>query len=35
MLAVPLVLLYEISIWCVRLIEMRRKKADVADGLAA
>lgn len=25
MLAVPLVLLYEISIWCVRLIEMRRK----------
>lgn len=27
MLAVPLVLLYEISIWCVRLIEMRRKAA--------
>lgn len=30
MLAVPLVLLYEISIWCVRLIELRRKKADDA-----
>lgn len=30
MLAVPLVLLYEISIWCVRLIEMRRKIADAA-----
>lgn len=28
MLAVPLVLLYEISIWCVRLIEFRRKKDD-------
>ena len=34
MLAVPLVLLYEISIWCVRLIEFRRKKADAAEGLA-
>lgn len=32
MLIVPLVILYEISIWCVRLIEMRRNKADaVAD----
>lgn len=28
MLAVPMVLLYEVSIWCVRLIELRRKKAD-------
>ncbi|KAK0359300.1 hypothetical protein LTR94_031866, partial [Friedmanniomyces endolithicus] len=28
MLAVPLVILYEISIWCVRLIELRRSKAD-------
>jgi sec-independent protein translocase protein TatC len=28
MLAVPLVILYEISIWCVRLIELRRDKAD-------
>ena len=26
MLAVPLVLLYEVSIWCVRLLEMRRKE---------
>ena len=33
MLAIPLVLLYEVSIWCVRLIEMRRKKADEAEGL--
>ena len=30
MLAVPLVLLYEVSIWCVRLIELRKKKAEVA-----
>ena len=30
MLAVPLVLLYEVSIWCVRLIELRRKTADAA-----
>ena len=30
MLAVPLVLLYEISIWCVRIIELRRKATDVA-----
>lgn len=35
MLAVPLVLLYEISIWCVRLIEMRRAKADAAEGISA
>ena len=28
MLAVPMVLLYEVSIWCVRIIELRRKKAD-------
>jgi sec-independent protein translocase protein TatC len=28
MLAVPLVLLYEVSIWCVRLIELRRRKAE-------
>jgi sec-independent protein translocase protein TatC len=33
MLGVPLVLLYEISIWCVRVIELRRKKADEAEGL--
>jgi sec-independent protein translocase protein TatC len=30
MLAVPLVLLYEVSIWCVRLIELRRGRADAA-----
>ena len=35
MLAVPLVLLYEVSIWCVRLIEFRRKKADAAEAAAA
>ena len=35
MLAVPMVLLYEISIWCVRLIELRKKKADEAEGLTA
>lgn len=34
MLGIPLVLLYEVSIWCVRLIELRRKKADAAEGLA-
>ncbi len=34
MLAVPLVVLYEISIWCVRLIELRRKKDEDAEGLA-
>lgn len=31
MLAVPLVLLYEISIWCVRLIELRRRRNDAAE----
>ena len=34
MLAVPLIILYEISIWCVRLIELRRKKDDDGEGLA-
>ncbi|WP_411287977.1 twin-arginine translocase subunit TatC [Phenylobacterium sp.] len=28
MLAVPIILLYEISIWCVRLIEARRRRED-------
>ena len=28
MLAIPLVLLYEVSIWCVRLLELRRRQAD-------
>lgn len=32
-LAVPLVLLYEISIWTVRLLEWRRARADAAEGL--
>jgi sec-independent protein translocase protein TatC len=31
MLAVPLVLLYEISIWCVRLIELRRSREESKD----
>jgi sec-independent protein translocase protein TatC len=31
MLAVPLVLLYEVSIWCVRLIELRRPREAVAQ----
>lgn len=35
MLGIPLVLLYEVSIWCVRLIELRRKKADRQDLAAA
>jgi sec-independent protein translocase protein TatC len=35
MLAVPLVILYEISIWCVRLIELRRKREDEAETVAA
>ena len=34
MLGIPLVLLYEVSIWCVRLIEMRRRKRDIEDGVA-
>ncbi|HYC68039.1 twin-arginine translocase subunit TatC [Brevundimonas sp.] len=34
MLAVPLVLLYEVSIWCVRLIEFRRKKVDAPEATA-
>ncbi len=34
MLGIPLVLLYEVSIWCVRLIELRRNRADEADATA-
>jgi sec-independent protein translocase protein TatC len=30
-----MVLLYEVSIWCVRIIELRRKKADPAEVAAA
>jgi sec-independent protein translocase protein TatC len=35
MLAIPMCLLYEVSIWCVRLIELRKKKADDAAEAAA
>ncbi|WP_312126690.1 twin-arginine translocase subunit TatC [Brevundimonas sp.] len=35
MLAIPMVLLYEVSIWCVRVIEMRRKKRDAEEEVAA
>jgi sec-independent protein translocase protein TatC len=31
-LALPIVLLYEVSIWCVAMIELRRKKEDAAAG---
>jgi sec-independent protein translocase protein TatC len=31
LLATPLVLLYEVSIWCVRLIELRRKDEDADE----
>lgn len=34
MLAFPLIVLYEISIWCVRLIETRRRREDEAAGVA-
>jgi sec-independent protein translocase protein TatC len=35
LLAIPIYGLYEISIWCVRLIQIRRKKADdLADAAA-
>jgi sec-independent protein translocase protein TatC len=34
MLAIPLVFLYEISIWCVRLIETRRRREDEAAAAA-
>lgn len=33
-LALPICLLYEISIWCVALIELRRRKEDAARDLA-
>ena len=32
-LALPGVLLYEVSIWCVRLIELRRKREDALTDL--
>jgi sec-independent protein translocase protein TatC len=31
-LAIPIILLYEISIWCVRLMERRRQRDDEAQG---
>jgi sec-independent protein translocase protein TatC len=30
LLAIPIILLYEISIWCVRIIELRRKREEAA-----
>jgi sec-independent protein translocase protein TatC len=32
LLAIPIYLLYEVSIWCVRLIELRRRREDAAAG---
>ena len=34
MLGIPLILLYEVAILCVRVIELRRRKRDIEDGLA-
>ena len=34
MLAIPVVLLYEVSIWCVRLIELRRRREEDEPALA-
>ena len=34
MLAVPIILLYEISIWCVRIIERRRKREEAGTDVA-
>ena len=31
MLAVPIYLLYEMSIWCVRLMELRRKRTESTE----
>ena len=31
MLSIPIYLLYEVSIWCVRLMELRRKKAEAEE----
>ena len=31
MLSIPLYLLYEVSIWCVRLLELRRKRAEATE----
>jgi len=34
-LALPITLLYEVSIWCVALIELRRRREDAATGIVA
>jgi sec-independent protein translocase protein TatC len=34
-LALPITLLYEISIWCVALLELRRRRDDAAEAAAA
>ena len=34
-LAIPITLLYEVSIWCVALLELRRRREDKAAGAAA
>lgn len=34
LLALPIILLYEVSIWCVRLIELRRKRDDATRDIA-
>ncbi len=34
-LALPITLLYEVSIWCVALIELRRRREDAAAGIVA
>ncbi|MET0295185.1 MAG: twin-arginine translocase subunit TatC, partial [Phenylobacterium sp.] len=33
MLAVPIILLYEISIWCVKLIELRRQRDEAGSDI--
>jgi sec-independent protein translocase protein TatC len=35
LLAIPIYMLYEISIWCVRLIQLRRDKAEALDAAGA
>jgi sec-independent protein translocase protein TatC len=34
MLALPIILLYEVSIWCVRVIEFRRRREVDEDAIA-
>jgi sec-independent protein translocase protein TatC len=35
LLAIPIYMLYEISIWCVRLIQLRRDKAEALEAAGA